>query len=193
MRLAEVEIYTLDELPERSQEKAYDYWVSACDYGWGGENTQSLKKFEEHMPIKIKDWEYDTYSYNVRFELNVDDGVEELTGVRLATWLWNHYNYVLYTGKWYGKFYPKVRRSRILLEENSPTGYCIDYSLWQPIRDFINKPDSRNLKELIQDCLDNWGRDCSNDYADSMSKERFIEEASECEYMFTIDGKQYYE
>ena len=132
-----------------------------------------------------------------------EDHISELTGQRLATYIWNNYREI-----WKGKYYSsttvptgrttppmifyKFRHSKVLLEECcNLTGYCVDLDLLQPIFDFCKKPDSRTFENLMNDCLNDWITACKNDYEATKEYDYIIEEMEANEYLFTKDGNQF--
>lgn len=206
-------VLTYDELSDSAKQKAFELWSSEDNYHWSEENKDSLKTFAEGFRIKIKDWSYGGYSHSyIRWEwardyapcwfncpnwLDEEPGAptqdqwdEGLSGVRLATWLINNHFDHLWEGKKY-RTKNHVKRSSFIFEPYYPTGYDKDWSLYNPIREFIKSPDSRTLKELLDDCLNAWLRDCNSDWEDSNSEERFIEESKEQDTLFYENGKYY--
>ena len=69
------------------------------------------------------------------------------------------------------------------------TGYYIDNSLLDPIWKFMDKPDNRTFKDLLEDCFNEWVKDCDQDYEYSTSMEFFIEECGSQNWSFDENGK----
>ena len=95
----------------------------------------------------------------------------ELSGVRAWKWLQNN--------GWFD------------LAENSDcplTGYCGDECLFDAIREFKAKPDSRTLAELFQDCADGWHKGYSDDIEYQNSDEYIREQIEVNQYEFYNDG-----
>ena len=212
------EVFSLDELDERAQERAYQEWYEgqASDYAWNRENEASLKAFCDEFDVKTRDWSYggggrDYIVWEWRGDQapcwdntpcseypgtpEGDEWNDGLSGQRLATWLWNHKRHFLFKGKYYsksktvdGKYTYVHRRSKVFLEEAMPTGYCMDYPLIHPFIEFMGKPDSRNLYDLVDEALDGWLKDCASDYEHSISEEYFKEEAAERGLLFEKNG-----
>lgn len=187
-------VYKLDELSERAQERAHEKYLEHADYPWSSENKESLEEFERLFPVKITDWDYGYRNY-ISFHLSgLDyDEVEEFTGVRLATWLYNQFNWTLYSPKIYylpGSNYSKKRKSRFQRVEDEYifTGYHADYPLVKPIIDFINKPDGRNLYDVMNDCLYGWVYSCRDDYESTLEFEYFKDAVEANEWEFDEDG-----
>lgn len=202
MRTKTITLYSFSELSEEAQQAAIDNWRShGFDDVWGGEWRGSLNAFANALYITVKDWEVSPYGnsfVNFRYEnsdwhyLNTDPA-EEMTGLRLRTWLINNWLPKFAKGKYYSLKYPrtKYRHSRIQFEyDNCPlTGYCGDQSLIDPILKFIAKPDKRtSLADIIGDCLHDWAKAWEADMEFQLSDE-YIRETIECnDYEFNADG-----
>ena len=191
-------IYTFDELSETAKEKAFEEWLKYAEYFFAHDNAESLKKFCEIFPVKVKDWEYG-YRYDISARFDIDPNAEELTGVRLQKYLWNNYGSLIYQGKYYskgqykdGKYTYKQRRSKVLKQTDCVlSGYWIDYELLKPIYTFL---DSRNpsgtFEDLLQDCLNSWLIACQKDYEHFFSYDNFQEEMTETDNEYTEEGKE---
>ena len=209
MRIKETKVYPFDELSDDAKQKAIDrYRYKNNDLFWDDENRETLNAFERVFPIKIKDWEYGYRNY-ISFEMTVEhDEIEELTGWRLVSYLWNNYRTDLYKGRYYNvKANHPVRhkrvtsktfkngnthnayRSAVFFENSCPlTGYCMDDDILEDIYKYINKPDGRTFKELLNDCLYNWIKACNADVEYQNSDEFITEEIKNREYEFDECG-----
>jgi len=210
MRTITEHIFTIKELSDKSKEKAYNNWLSNEPYSWNNENKDSLIAFCEIFPIKIKDWSYGGGRDHISAEFQHDrvashfcyyEDYEELSGQRLATYIWNNYRKELYMGRYYskgvkydgnGKRTLKNRRSKIMLVEDCVlTGYSIDNAILEPIYAFMRKPYDTNFRGLLDKCLQSWLKACSEDYESSTSMEAFEEEAEINNWEFYVDGTMY--
>jgi hypothetical protein len=54
---------------------------------------------------------------------------------------------------------------------------------------FLDKPDNRDFKELLQDCFDSWIKACNDDIDHQNSDEFIIEEIEANDYQFTENGE----
>lgn len=216
MKEITIQAFEITELSEKAQERAYNKWLEHHEYFWGDDNRTSLEKFAEIFPVKIRDWSYGDRGAGVFWDFTESDEIEELSGWRLATYLWNNYNSVIYQKKYLQSFrrdnrifHPmvrqKVQKDRETGKEyywttvhsnwridtyNCPlTGYCIDNSLFDPIWQFMDKPDNRTFKDLLDDCFDMWIKDCEADYEYSTSMEAFIEDCQVNEWSFDEKGR----
>ena len=190
-----VTYYTIHELSEKAREKALENWNSHDDYHWYRDNANSLKWFEERFNLDIDDYHYASFGRTyIKFKSRLDgilyDEGAVLEGQRLANWLMYHHFDDLYEGKWYYKNYPKKRQSKVMFQERCPTGYCMDYSLLQPIRDFIKSSNKYwTYDDLMRDCLESWLDDCQSDWEYSQSMEHFIEMCDANDYEFDEHGE----
>jgi hypothetical protein len=187
-------VYTIHELSDQARERAHEKWNEHDDYCWGDENRKSLEWFAERFHVVTKGWSYGGWGRTyMRFDLRMDDvvyDIEVLKGQRLANWLMLHHFSDLYEGKWYCKNYPKQRRSKVMFQESCPTGYCIDYSLLEPVRDFIKNPNpNTTYEELMEDCLDSWLTACQEDWEFTQTMEYFIDACDANEYEFYENGE----
>jgi len=218
MKTIEVKVYSINELNETAKQNAYENWLNkGNDYFWEGENRDTLNKFADIFPVKIKNFEYGYHNF-INWEFTESDEIAELSGIRLLKYLWNNYKTDIYKGRFYhsqkfgltdhklkhnrvksreitnncpnkGKF-SNSYYSAIQLENSCPlTGYCVDDDTLQPVFDFMKKPDSTTFEELMGNCLDNWLKACENDYEYSNSMEFFLDQAEANEYEFTEDGE----
>lgn len=181
-------MYKFEELTPLAQSVAIhnyrEYTQRYDDYSWQNENNDTLKAFADLFEINLN-----RGTDNPRFELY--DNILELSGQRLATYLWNNYRTKLYKGKYY---YTKTksRHSRVTLEHSGVlTGYCLDDNILSEIYSFIAKPDSRDFKTLLINCLESWEYAVRRDQEYQDSDLYIIETIIANEYDFTKDGKQY--
>lgn len=193
MRVIETKVYTFDELDERAKEKAREWMREGFDYLWAGEVYETLKAFESVFPVTARDWQYGPGDYQVTAHYTGDYNAEELTGLRLRTYLLNNYGHILTTAKTIRKGWTgKSRKSKCQKEESSCplTGVCFDESALAPIRKFIKKPDNTTFSELLAECLDSLFTDASNDWEYQLTDESIDETILANEYEFTEDGER---
>ncbi len=216
MRVIEVTLYSYSELSEEAKEKAYQEWSSNDHYGWYDENDKSIKGFAKLFPIKLTEWGYggnrsDGVSY--RFEHDYFDKIRNMSGRRLAKWLWNNVADEIFTGKYFGAFsrpiseprifHKKLKHSKlshperhyyqyygIRKEVSCPfSGMMVDTSLLNPLVKFMGAPDpSTTFKDLLDECFEQWVSDCTTDVEYSSSEEAFKDAVENNEYEFNQDG-----
>lgn len=218
MRTVTKEVYSFDELNEDAKQTAIDYyrnnWVCS-DYIYD-EAHETVKKFHEIFGTSEgrRSWlEVSTDS--------IDNNVLELKGLRLQKYIWNNYAQYLYKGKYYnykGNTSEKLIHKRIesiyypnrqywgnyyysaITKDNSCTltGVCCDYSLLQPIYDFLDnyrsKPNYHNnldFETLINDCFASLEKDLQSEEESLSEDENIIESIEANEYEWNEDGTPY--
>ena len=162
-------VYKFDELSEEAQQRIYATWRHNDHYDWDEENATSLRAFAKYFDISTGSWEYGSQNY---INFNVDsDEISLMSGPRLMVYL--------------QKNYP------IDLSGNCPfTGYCMDETLLDPIRAFLEYPSpNTDYQMLMSDCLHKWLYACRDDYEHWLSPEAIKEDIEANEHEFTEDGK----
>jgi hypothetical protein len=177
MQTHTITTYLFDELSDQAKESAIEYVRANFHdlYSWHDDNVNSLKAFGNHFSLSDPDWEVSTCSYS-HASASVSDDLEELKGVRLWKYLNN-----------------SGLLSDDLLSGNCPfTGFCMDESLLDPIRAFMEKPDqSLNYQELIDTCLAAWVSAYVADWEYTYTDEAIKETIEANEYEFTENGNFY--
>jgi hypothetical protein len=211
MRTIEEHIFTVKELSDKSKEKAYQKWLQRYEYPWCSENLDSLKAFCEIFPVNVKDYAYgESGREYVKSEFQpiriashycYYEDYEEMSGQRLATYIWNNYRKELYMGRYYSKGVQykadgsrtlKNRRSKIMLVTDCVlTGYSVDNAILGPIYEFMRKPDNTTFPELLDKCLNAWTKSCSEDIEAATTMEAFEEDAEANNWEFYMDGRMY--
>jgi hypothetical protein len=187
MKTKTIEVYSYDELSPKAQQYAREEWISTEQYPWGSENEAVLTEFARIFPVRITDWAYGEYNSHANFELMEDRDIRELSGIRLLKYLWNNYRKHLYTGKYYPG-HNIGRTSKIILEENTLTGYYIGHEILSPIFEFMSKPDKRTFEDLLQECLDAWVYACGRDVEYHFSNESTENNIRLNDYEFDENG-----
>ena len=173
MRTIQIEynLFQVQELSQKVQRTAHQNWLVNKEYFHSEENRTTLLEFEKLFEISVRDWFYDSCDYNYRFETNLSRDIEELKGLRLATYITNNYWCKLDTDT---------------DTDCALTGYCADYSILKPIYDFLETPNQKiTYLKLIDTCLDAFFRFCKDDVVYSDSEEYFNENsiANDLEYL----------
>ena len=153
------------------------------------------KPFCNLFRIVCTNYRYDSCTYAYRFYTKHEADTEELSGVRLLAYLYNNFHAELYKPKVYWtKDRKKRRRSRISVTCECPfTGVVSDEIILQPLMDFMRSPDTRNFKELMRDCLENFFRSCRDDCEYCESEEYFTDESHKNNWEYLIDGTLFIE
>ena len=184
-------LFGIAELEDEVRQRAYTDWLAkGNDYPYASENCDTLEAFCNLFRIVCTNYRYDSCTYSYRFYTKHETDTEELSGVRLLAYLYNNFHAELYKPKVYWtKDRKKRRRSRISVTCECPfTGVVSDEIILQPFMDFMRSPDSRNFKELMHDCLENFFRSCRDDCEYCESEEYFTDESHKNNWEYLIDG-----
>lgn len=219
MKTVEINLYKFEELSERAKQTAIEHHRNNnFEYFWADENRQTLEKFAEIFPIKVTNWSYGGRGEGVDFHFTCSDEIEELTGQRLATYIWNNYKTDLFKGKYFhsqkfGLTDHKLNHRRVKSRQittNCPnmgkwsnsyysailldsccvlTGYCMDDEILNPIYNFLNKPiENISFRDLLESCFDCWVTACNNDIEYQNSDEYISDEIINNDCDFEEDG-----
>lgn len=217
MRTLETTVYTLTELPEDIQEKAWQKDQSAGDNGYIWDDAKgSMDAFIDIFPVKVRDYSIGGRGSHISFEMTCDDDIENLTGQRLATYIWNNYRDSLYKGKWFKSFsrpasedrivHRKLRHSTLNGGPNKGdhwyeyrgltldrscvmTGMCYDESILGPVYKFLDRPDANtSFDDLMNECFEEFRIDIENEIEYRESFEAFKEDAEANDWEFTETG-----
>lgn len=137
------------EREERESKGWEDFWID--------ERGEAFKKlavlFDLDIPFRL-----DEYSDIVN--RNLMPCKHGLSGSRLMAWVHNNLYSILFERKKY-KINGKTRMSRIMFVETSCplTGISYDESALKPFREYLKKPDNRDLQDLLFDCFHELDRD----------------------------------
>jgi hypothetical protein len=182
MRIEERKLYQFDELEEKAQRKALDYYMT--DYPWGDENRESLDAFCNCFSVKVKDWDIERGFISWEFK---GEPWAERAGIRLYNWLMYHHFDTLYPMEYKeGKRKREWRRFPANSGGGVFTGYCMDDTLLDPIMNFLKKPtEGKDWEGLINDCLYTWvfayREEIEYTYTDEFKKEQI--EANNYEFL----------
>jgi hypothetical protein len=207
MKTVEINIYQFSELSEEAKQNAIEQERNNLhlDYIFD-EATESLQKFANIFSIKFNYFDFlQTYSNDIVFKL--EDNILQLSGQRLATYLWNNHKTDLYKGKYYSLWsktelsyvhhkngHPvlKKRRSKIILDNSCVlTGVCYDQDLLDPIYRFLEKPTDINFEELLNDCIQNLCKSVESENDFRCSDEGIIEDIESNDFEFEENGDIY--
>ena len=199
MRQETVNIYEFSELDSETQQKIINRFRENEDFSWIWYDVEkTLEEFCNIFPLTWSQLDpFDTYRSS--WSVHLDETVEELTGQRLAKYIWNNYKDKLYRGKYYstsgqyddsGKYHYKYRYSKIQLENCCVlTGICYDDSLLSPIYDFLQDPkENINLNTLLNDCMCSLLSDVAGEIEGNQTAEAITENIEANNYEFYIDG-----
>ncbi len=186
----EYNLYPISELTAKSQERAHQEWLSHKEYAYSSDNQATLAEFEQIFNLSIRDWGYDSCSYNYNFSTDLSADIEQMQGVRLATYLINNHWHRLFTPKSYW-LRGKSRKSRVFVSSDCPlTGYCADCAVLDPIYKFLEHPNPQTTYySLMNRCLDSLFKYCRDDVEQTERLEYFIEESEANEWEYLESGE----
>src|SRR5690554_5862974 len=103
MKTIEVKLYQFAELSEEAKQQAIDDKRNSINHDFIMEEArETLNKFCNIFSIQWDSIDYLNPGYN-SFKINIDDTIKELSGLRLAKYIWNNYKHDIFKGKYYGK------------------------------------------------------------------------------------------
>ena len=205
MKIKKIKIFELSELSEEAKKTAIESLRGTIEYFYGDDNRKSLQEFENIFPIKVKNWSYGgDRSDGISFNMECEDHISELSGFRLAKYIWNNYGHRIYKGKYYSSrmistgrktppmFNYKYIHSKCTLEAGANlTGYSADLYLLDTIFDFLDKPDSRTFEDLMSESLNQWIKQCTEDVESTYTDEYIEDHAEANEYEFLETGERF--
>jgi Fe-S cluster biosynthesis and repair protein YggX len=214
MKTISINVYSFDELTPKAQERAIDDYRNKVDhYHIWDDAQQTVDKFIELQNIGLKT------AYNSWLELstsNVNDTILNLTGLRARKFFINNFEF-LYKRKYlkHGEKIeqrPPFHRMRKIkeyktgifpvyysnIQENNDctlTGCTYDFSLLDPIYNFIEKfkeeDKTRTVEDVLRECFENLSRDIKNGIEERETDEYISEDLRENGAEFDEDGKQF--
>lgn len=217
MKTIELTLFQYSELSESAKEKARDWFTEDggnVDYIYSDAEC-TVKAFFKHFPGASgrESWlDINTGS--------IDDNILELSGHRLATYLWNNFETVLFKRKYlkHGELtdtkkpFHRMRESKEItnrcpnkgkfinsyysnIQKESScvlTGVCYDDDLLQPIYDFLNAPDnSVTFEDLLSNCFYSLKESIENEIEYRNSEEAIAEDIEANDYTFLEDGTRF--
>ena len=189
MKQFKINLYSFDELTEsakrvvidkeRNSQYNFAYLSMESD---ADERIHTLNKFCDVFDLHFKiDYDHQHRFIDWYFDYDSDEELADRDGKMIFRYL-NKYYFAIRSPKTYfknrydenGKFDYKIRHSRIIwIEGNCPfTGVCYDEDILQPIFDWYRNPNLKlSIRELLQDCFDNFMRCWENEDDYRMSDE----------------------
>jgi hypothetical protein len=210
------QVYTFDELSEKAQEYAYSKHEPYDEHIFDAAHA-TLKAFCDALGLELKNYRYGGgYSDCIDVAFEQSNRGQELSGLRLRTWLLNNYGAVLYAphylrhikvgkdtqhkmmgkrrtktdGTFYAPFYSNLKQT----SDCVLTGICYDHDILAPIYAFIEKPCAgTNLDDLVNRCLHEFMRAVRVEVEHVSSFEYFKTDCVDCEVEFLLNGERFYE
>ena len=213
MKTIEIKLYQFNELSEDAKQTALDHFRENeinSEY-MINEAHESFIKFAEIFGIEWDNMDY-IENYRSNYKCTLDDSILELSGQKLATYIWNNYKTDLYKGKYYGRLssYDKtglkipislehpigqrhvIHYSKCTIENSCVlTGMCYDDDLLEPIYNFMDFPTDQDFKDLLEDCLTKLCKTVQSGIDYKLSEEGLTESIECNDYDFTEEGKLY--
>lgn len=207
MKTVKFKIYQFNELSEDAQRRAIDDEKRDIeDEGFGyllDEMYQSLSEFQKLFKSNLGSHQCPAQIF------------KDLTGQRLATYIWNNLKDKIFSRKYYDHlktgrqiFHPCVESkklssipdrwsnayySRITLIKDCPlTGTIWDNCLLYPIYEFLEHPDERNLQNLIEEAMDNLIDAFNDETKYILSDEHITQLLINMEYEFRVNGEKFW-
>lgn len=165
-------VFTFNELSDSAKQKAVECYRAyrGGDDFYFSEYKASLEAFAEDVGITIKDWSYGLDGCYVLFDLGDREGLDTMTGARAYTWIVNNVKGLRPGPRVYAVSRevnrPGFTRTERIVKRVSGvyraddccnyTGVCCDEDLLKPFREFLSKPDSRTIADLINDAIDSY-------------------------------------
>jgi len=196
-------IYTFDELDNQAKDKVRQWIYEGLDY-IADDVRQSLDKFCDLFDIRYYQIDYEEPHRN-EYKIHIPDNAEDLTGTRLATYIYNNYLKDLYKGKYFSiwskkeksfKHHPegypvlKTKYSKWYKTLECPfTGCCYDMDLLEPLINFCSKPTTNDtLESLLDDCISSIYESVQNEIEYRLTDEAIMEHCEANQYEFDEYG-----
>ena len=184
MRRIEIDVCQYDDLEPEAQAVARE-WYQRCggtEYTWGAEALATLHRFAEVVGIHVRNYSLggsDNRRQGVKYDLRERGAWQDLEGVRLWRYLQNN--------DWLLGFDQVTKDCNL-------TGYCLDYSICKPLRDFIDRPTvGATWSEIVRDCIEEFCAAYAQDVDDCSSEESIVDSIRANEYEFLPNGEKYNE
>ena len=179
--------YSFEELTEEAKEKAIEDFRTTMEYFDDTDSQETLTAFCNLFPVSVDN--YDTDYSVINGNYSIDNGIDNLTGIRLLKYIVNNYWNDLFKPKWY-YVNGHSRYSKCQFDNSCVlTGFYMDDCILKPIYEFLLNPSAVCLEELLSDCLQAWLKALQIDIAYQLSEEAITEAILINEYEFTSDGK----
>lgn len=202
------DVYQFSELSEQAKEQARGWFRSCmdCDDWDSTEWRDSMLAFADHFGFHITNWELgDGRGAHIDATFDrLDDCIRELSGVRLWKYLDANYGgkVTVRDGGTVGSPDDPYRPHKEWRDghdwiragqagECPFTGMYTDCALFDPLAEFVKRPDSRTFEELLAECLESHVVACRNAVEDSYSDEVVDSNIEANEYEFTKSGEHY--
>lgn len=199
MRTVETKVYEFYELSEGAQHKAFEEWLNYAEYPYFDEFNETVEQFQEMLNGRVQVSWMDYYIRKISYNSYFDEEVENLSGVRLAKYLWNNYGDLIFRGQYYSSNNNpnrelKMRRSKVRFKYECPlTGCYTDHCLLDPMVEFMRKPRlDVTMIDLLEECFDTFIREMRTNIEEWFCIEVFNDECEANGWEFYENGDRYY-
>lgn len=185
-------VFTFNELSDTAKKKAVECYRAyrGGDDFYFSEYNASLEAFAKDIGININNWSYGLDCCTVDFDFGELEVLNTITGARAYKWIVNNVKGLrpgprVYTVSREVNRHGFTRNERIVKRVSGVyraddccnyTGVCCDEDLLQPFREFLVKPDSRSVEDLINEAIDSYCRALQADLEYQESDEFLTEE-----------------
>jgi hypothetical protein len=187
-----IKVYEINELSEKARRRAYNDWLeNICDYDTY-DIERTLKSFCDLFGVNVYNWRFDECGYDFSFQTYKEEIIDNMKGERLFKYLMNNFWSSLFKKKTIWKNWEKRRTSNVMYDNCCVlTGVCYDEWILEPIYEFLKHPNDNDFYDLIDECLNNFFKNCVKDYEYMTSEEYFVDSAEDNEIMFYENGAFY--
>lgn len=209
MKTVSINIYKFNELSEAAKQTAIMRQQNNIDNSYiYDEAHDTVKAFENIFPVSSRgrnSW----LSCNTN---EIDEYINQLSGERLRTYIYNNFGYALYKPKYIGHVKSKgpVRHNRVRSKQYKNgnyynpyysaifkdtccvlTGVCYDDDMLMPLYQFLDRKgyEGYNFSELMEACYSNLEKSLQREEEYLYSDEAIIETIEANDYDFTEDGE----
>ena len=165
-------VFTFNELSETAKLKAVECYRAyrGGDDFYFSEYKASLEAFADDIGININNWSYGLDGCTVDFDFGELEILNTITGARAYAWVVNNVKGLRPGPRVYAvsrevNRHGFTRNERIVKRVSGVyladdccnyTGVCCDEDLLKPFREFLVKPDSRSVEDLINEAVDSF-------------------------------------
>lgn len=165
-------VFTFNELSDTAKKKAVECYRAyrGGDDFYFSEYNASLEAFADDIGININNWSYGLDCCTVDFDFGELEMLNTITGARAYAWIVNNVKGLRPGPRVYAvsrevNSHGCIRNERIVKRVSrvyraddccNYTGVCCDEDLMKPFREFLLKPDSRSVEDLIKEAIDSY-------------------------------------
>lgn len=188
MKTVSINLFSFDELNDKAKKKAIDWHAETFDSSWIYEEFgSSLKALCDIHPY-FKATRYNTITVGLN---------NDIKGARLYKWISNNLSDRIYSIK--PKAYEKNGKKHtskiqfVKSEDAVLTGHIYDFTLLEPIYDFMKKPiESISLSRLIDRGVKKLTKEVEEEVTDSIYGEQALADLAELGDAFLENGSYFY-